>query len=168
MFNKVVNTEQNFYTLPLNMVFQNILFTKVHKFCTVNLGRNECISLFNIPLFCSEPVQKTVFHYNLLLLFRLFPLSRLLFSNQGAYVKYVGGRAGGFYKFFKKNFIAQETIDLNILQPSNFFGKYFMAPPINFGFLFNAYLQQCFRVTFKFQSTKEVNIHNRIQKTIFK
>ena len=31
-------------------------------------------------------------------------------------------------------------IDLNILWPSNFFGKYFMAPPINFSFLFKAFL----------------------------
>ena len=53
---------------------------------------------------------------------------------------YVGGGAGGFYKFFKKKFVAQETIDLNISWPSNFFRKYFMAPPINFSFLFKAYL----------------------------
>ena len=33
---------------------------------------------------------------------------------KGAYIKYVGGGAGGFYKIFKKNFVAQETIDLNI------------------------------------------------------
>ena len=43
-----------------------------------------------------------------------------------------------------------------------------MALPINFGFLFKAYLQQYFRVVltviFKFQITKEVNIHNNIQK----
>ena len=34
--------------------------------------------------------------------------------NKGAYIKYVRGGTGGFYKFFKKNFKAQETIDLNI------------------------------------------------------
>ena len=28
----------------------------------------------------------------------------------------------------------------NFSLPSNFFRKYFMAPPINFGFLFKAYL----------------------------
>ena len=33
---------------------------------------------------------------------------------KGAYIKYVGGGPGGFYKFFKKYFVAQETIDLNI------------------------------------------------------
>ena len=59
---------------------------------------------------------------------------------KGAYIKYVGGGPGGFYKFFKKYFVAQETIDLNISWPSNFFRKYFMAPPINFSFLFKAYL----------------------------
>ena len=51
-----------------------------------------------------------------------------------------GGGAGGFYKFFKKYFVAQETIDLNTSWPSNFFRKYFMAAPINFSFLFKAYL----------------------------
>ena len=44
------------------------------------------------------------------------------------------------FQIFKKFFVAQETIDLNISWPSNFFGKYFMAPPINFSFLFKAYL----------------------------
>ena len=39
------------------------------------------------------------------------------YSSKGAYIKYVGGGAGGFYKFFKKNFEAQVTIDL----------KYFLA-----------------------------------------
>ena len=48
--------------------------------------------------------------------------------------------SGGFYNFFKKNFVAQETIELNISWPSNFFGKYFMAPLINFSFSFKAYL----------------------------
>ena len=62
------------------------------------------------------------------------------------YIKYVGGGVGGFYKFFKKNFVVHETIDLNISSPSIFFRKYFMAPPINFSFLFKAYLQQYFRV----------------------
>ena len=77
---------------------------------------------------------------------------------QGAYIKYVEGGAGGFYKFFKNFFVAQETKDLQISWPSNFFRKYFMAPPINFSFLFKAYLQQYFRevltVIFKFQITK--------------
>ena len=50
------------------------------------------------------------------------------FLSKGAYINYVGGCAGGFYKFFKKYFVAQETIDL------------IMAPLINFSFLFKAYL----------------------------
>ena len=58
----------------------------------------------------------------------------------GTIIKHVGGAAGGFYKFFKKFFVAQETIDLNISRPSSFFRKYFMAPLINFSFLFKAYL----------------------------
>ena len=49
------------------------------------------------------------------------------------------GRAEGFYKFFKKYFVAQETIDLNISWPINFFRKYFMAPSYS-SFLFKAYL----------------------------
>ena len=64
----------------------------------------------------------------------------ILLLSKGPYIKYVGGGAGRFYKFFKKLFVAQETIDLNISRPSNFFRKYFMAPPINFSFLFKAYL----------------------------
>ena len=35
------------------------------------------------------------------------------YINMGAYIKYVGG-AGGSYKFFKKNVVAQEITDLNI------------------------------------------------------
>ena len=46
---------------------------------------------------------------------------------------------GAYYKFFEKNFVAQETIDLNSSWPSNFFRKYFMALPINFSFLSKAY-----------------------------
>ena len=63
-----------------------------------------------------------------------------IFMGKGAYIKYVGGGPGRFYKSFKKNFVAQETIDLNISWPSNFFKKYFMAPPINCSSLFKAYL----------------------------
>ena len=81
------------------------------------------------------------------------------------YIKYVGGAEVGaesFKNFSKKKFVDQETIDLNISRPSNFFGKCFMAPPTNFSFLFIACLQQYFSVvltvTFKFQITKEVNI----------
>ena len=41
-------------------------------------------------------------------------LKSLLSFNQGAYIKYVGGGAGRFYKFFKKSFAASKNIDLNI------------------------------------------------------
>ena len=59
---------------------------------------------------------------------------------KGVYIKYVGGGTGGFYKFFKKSLIAQETMDLNISWTSIFFEKYVMDPPINFSFLFKVYL----------------------------
>ena len=36
------------------------------------------------------------------------------FITKGAYIKYVGGGTGGFYKFFRKFFVAQVTIGLNI------------------------------------------------------
>ena len=61
-------------------------------------------------------------------------------SFKGAYIKHVGGGIGGFYKFFKKFFVGQETLDVSISRPSHFLMKYFMAPPINFSFLFKAYL----------------------------
>ena len=76
----------------------------------------------------------------------------------GAYIKYVGGGDGGFSKFSKKIFVAQETIHLNISWPSNFFRKCFMAPPINFSFLFKAYLQQYFRVVL---SNIQISNHQR-------
>ena len=90
---------------------------------------------------------------------------------KGVLIKYAGEGARVFYKFLEKKIVAQETVDLNILYPRNFFRKYFMAPPINYNFLFKAYLWQYFRVVvtviFKFQITKEVDIHNNIQKMMF-
>ena len=61
---------------------------------------------------------------------------------KGPYVKYVGGGWGteGLTNFSKNIFVVQETIDLNISWPINFFGKYFMDPPMNFSFLFRAFL----------------------------
>ena len=53
-------------------------------------------------------------------------------KSRGAYIKYVGGGARGFYKFFKKKFVAQETIGLNISWPSNFFQKIFHGPSHHF------------------------------------
>ena len=95
---------------------------------------------------------------------------RLLYA-RGACIKYIGVGSGEFSTFFFLNrslsghrpkfFMAQYIL-----------GKYFMAPRINFSFLFKTYLQQYFRVVltviFKFQITKEVNIHNSIQKMTFK
>ena len=52
-----------------------------------------------------------------------------------AHIKSVGGGSRGFYK---KKLVSQETIDLNISWSSIFFRKYFMAPAINFSFLFKA------------------------------
>ena len=43
-------------------------------------------------------------------------------------------------QIFQKKFVAQETKDLNISWPGNFFRKYFMALPINFSFLSKANL----------------------------
>ena len=54
---------------------------------------------------------------------------------KGAYIKYVGGRrggGGGFYKFFGKFFVAQDTVDLHISWPSNFFQKTFHDPSHQF------------------------------------
>ena len=61
-------------------------------------------------------------------------------SVKGAYIKYIGGEARGFYKVFKKFFVVQETKNLNISWPGNLFRKYFITSPINFSFLFKAYL----------------------------
>ena len=60
--------------------------------------------------------------------------------SKGAYIKYVGGEGPEGFTNFSKNFVAQETTDLNLSWPSSFLRKYFMAPPINFSFLFKAYL----------------------------
>ena len=75
------------------------------------------------------------------------------------------GRAGGFYKFFKKLVTVQEMIDLNISWPSNFFRKYFMGPPINFSFLFEAYMQYYFTVLF---SNVKISNHQRSFTIIFR
>ena len=38
--------------------------------------------------------------------------SREKFSIKGVYIKYVRGRPGGFFNFFKKHLVAQGTIEL--------------------------------------------------------
>ena len=67
-----------------------------------------------------------------------YPETQIHFSEIRETISSMG--AGEFYKFFKKKFAAQETIDLNISCPSKFFRKYFMAPPNNLSFLFKAFL----------------------------
>ena len=69
-----------------------------------------------------------------------FAIKSIFMYSKGGYIMYVGGGTGGFYKFFKKYFVAQGTIDLNISWTSISFEKYFMAPPINFSSLFKASL----------------------------
>ena len=59
--------------------------------------------------------------------------------NKELYIKYVGG-AAEILQIFRKKIAAHDAVDLNISWPSNFFEKYFMAPPINFSFLFKAFL----------------------------
>ena len=82
-------------------------------------------------------------------------------------MKYVEAGAGDFYKFFKKYFVAQGTIKLNISLPSNFVEKYFMDQDINFSFLYRAYIL-IFQgsIHSNIQIIKGVNIHNNIQKII--
>ena len=47
-----------------------------------------------------------------------------------------GGGSEGFYQFFKKYFVSQRTMELNISWPSKCFEKNFMTPTINFSFSF--------------------------------
>ena len=61
---------------------------------------------------------------------------------KGVYIRYIGAGDGGFYKFFKKYFLASL--------------KNFMVPPINFSFSVKSCLSQYFRVG---------NIHRMIQST---
>ena len=82
-------------------------------------------------------------------------------------MKYVEAGTGDFYKFFKKYFVAQGTIKLNISLPNNFVEKYFMGQDINFSFLYKAYIL-IFQgsIHSNIQIIKGVNIHNNIQKII--
>ena len=94
-----------------------------------------------------------------LLLFLHFLECLLLFlHDKWAYIKYVGRGVGGFYKFFKKYFVAQGTTELNILWLSNFIEQNSMAPPNSFIFLFNPWLSEYFRVSFTeiFKALKEL------------
>ena len=56
-----------------------------------------------------------------------FLLFTVELNAKGVYIKYVGGGRGWriLQIFQKEKFVAEETIDLNISWPSNFFRKYF-------------------------------------------
>ena len=93
------------------------------------------------PWVHSIPVARHIFSFFSVI--RIFEITYCIFvlkcfsCSKGAYIKYVEGSGGGegwrvVQIFQKKEFVVQETIELNILWPSDFFGKYFIAPPINF------------------------------------
>ena len=66
--------------------------------------------------------------------------NKKLIKNNG-YRLYLCRRDGGkVLQIFQKKFIVQKTIDLNISWPSKFFRKHFFTSPINFSFLFRAFL----------------------------
>ena len=80
-----------------------------------------------------------------------------------------GGWGRRVLQISKRIFVAQETINLNISWPSNFFREYFMAPSRQF----DSYLRlNCssisgyYSVIFKGKIAGEVDIHNNIQKII--
>ena len=101
-----------------NMTIKNHFFKDIMKtfalFCLISKPT------------CFQSVNPTCVYLILTNKPNLFTLSA-----KGAYIKYVGGGDGGFYEFFKKCFVAQETIGLNISWPINFFRKYFMALTCN-------------------------------------
>ena len=132
--------------------FGGALFKKVATLNAVNSVIEDSVMdifLKILPVFQKAPVF-TIFEStfclwkNLTLILWYIGLGFVKYLNYltglGLVLYYIGVRegAGGFYKFFKKDFIAQKTIELNISWPSNSEGKYFMAPPINFSFLFKA------------------------------
>ena len=69
--------------------------------------------------------------------------SKSIVSNlmvKGVCIKYVGGEDERILQNFQKISCSPGDHRPKYSWPSNFFKKYFMAPPINFSFLFNAYL----------------------------
>ena len=116
------------------------------------LWTSKIISMGNISSHC-QTLNKETISFN--------RISGTVIYNQ---VNCSFQKTGRFYNFFKKNFVVQEAIDLNISWPGICSRIYFMAPPINFSFLVKAFLQQYFKVVltviFKFKITEEVNIHN--------
>ena len=99
--------------------------------------RNDNVLEAEIQLSDSSVYQVEGYRENILPL--LFEVSMKIFSER-VYIKYVGGVAGGFYKFFKRYFVAQGTVELHISWSSNFFKKYFMSPPISFSLAFKPWL----------------------------
>ena len=99
-----------------------------------------------------------------------FDKNKCLFAvTKWVYIKYVGVGARGFYKFFKKYFVAQRTIELNISRPSNFFEKNQWPLPL----ILASHLRLTV-VVFQgiihrnIQSNERVNIHNNIQTVVFR
>ena len=64
----------------------------------------------------------------------------IFFESKAVYIKYVGGRAEGIYKFFKNYIVDQGTVELNISWSSNFSDKIFHVLPLNFSFSFKSWL----------------------------
>ena len=64
---------------------------------------------------CRINVELTLLLYSLFPLYRFLTFSALGTYSIAAYIKYVVTRSGGFYKFFKKYYVAQKIINLNIL-----------------------------------------------------
>ena len=75
---------------------------------------------------------------------------------KGAYIEYVGGGAGGFYKFFKKKSVPQQTILRNFYGPVTFLENISWPLPS----ILISYLR--LSTHSNIQITKEVNIHNNI------
>ena len=117
------------------MTYENIIIIGDFNITIKNHYFKDFMKMFALFCLISKPtcfqsVNPTCVYLILTNKPNLFTLSA-----KGAYIKYVGGGDGGFYEFFKKCFVAQETIDLNISWPINFFRKYFMAPPILVSYL---------------------------------
>ena len=94
---------------------------------------------------------------------------------KGAYIKYKGGwwegREQRVSPIFLKKICSPGDHRPKYFMTQQFFTKIFHDPSHQFQFL-KAFLQQNFRVVltviFKFQIIKKVNMHNSIQKIIFK
>ena len=88
-----------------------------------------------VSIFFAVNIHATFPEYYGFLEWQIGIIAQFLVS-QEAYIKYVGGRWGRALHIFQKIFRS----------PGGHRPKYFITPPINFSFLFKAYLQQIFRV----------------------